>query len=84
MIQNYKRKTDRPGWSKDPLKRALDDIKTKRRSLRAASTNLIPSTTLQRHLKEKVLHHGSPKLDCFKTAFLPDAKDELVILKIDN
>ena len=33
---------------------------------------------MRSYLKEKVLHSESAKLSCFKTAFPPDAEDELV------
>ena len=79
MVRKYKKKTDKTRWFEDAIKRALDIIKAKRRSLRAASSlYCILRTTLQRRLKEKVLHPCSARLGCFTTAFPPDAEDELV------
>ncbi|CAH2218129.1 jg1081 [Pararge aegeria aegeria] len=55
MPRNYKRNTE-PRYSLDDLKKAIDDVKTKKLSIgRAAETYNVPKTTINDRLKKAVI-----------------------------
>ena len=79
MVRNYKKKTEQGMWSKDGMKKAIEDVKNKKLSYReAAKQHKVPKSTLERHVKEKVAQPGTPKLGRYRSALSSEFEIELV------
>ncbi|CAK8674357.1 unnamed protein product [Clavelina lepadiformis] len=79
MVRNYVRKTQRGKWSEENMKKAIDDIKNKKLSIRqAAEQHGVPKSTLERHWKGRVVHPGKVNLGKYKQALNSDLEEELV------
>ena len=76
MVRNYQRKSNRSKWCKENFSKAICE---KKLSVGMASKRYcIPSTTLIRHLKNKVSRPGQAKLGNFVPTFSPEIENKLV------
>ena len=79
MVRNYTRKSNRSSWNEVNLKNALEQVKLNAMSVKKASNIYsIPTTTLIRHLKNKVASPGKINLSCFRTVFSKEVEKDLV------
>ncbi|XP_076803114.1 uncharacterized protein LOC143447068 [Clavelina lepadiformis] len=79
MVRNYVRKTQRGKWSEENMKKAIDDVKNKKLSIRqAAEQHEVPKSTLERHWKGRVVHPGKVNLGKYEQALNSDLEEELV------
>ncbi|CAK8684407.1 unnamed protein product [Clavelina lepadiformis] len=60
------------------MKKAIDDIKNKKLSIRQAAEHGVPKSTLERHWKGRVVHPGKVNLGKYKQALNSDLEEELV------
>lgn len=75
MVYQYKRKTDQAKWTESNLKRAMDAVIAKKKTILSAAKNYqIPFSILQRHIKS-----GSykKKLGRFTAVFTKEHENEL-------